>query len=489
MGNKLLCSAGAAPLHLRATAMKQDRLATLIAMSLALVGGVIFFVSWRTDSSRSLQERVPGLDRAGGSSTTNGGVAKWEGKLTAGPGKAPEGFTGSWPWFRGPDLDIISKESVPLAKSWPAGGPPLLWKIDVDEGYAGPVIRNGRVYLTDYDVTNRLDALRCLSLADGQEIWRFTYPVKVKRYHGRTRTVPAVTEEHVVSFGPKCDVICCDARSGNLRWHVNLVQEYNSTVPEWYAGQCPLIDQGKLILAPSADALLVAMDLPTGKVLWKTPNPRKGLMTHSSITPTDFNGRRMYIYCAHNGVVGVAADNGQILWEFPDWTIKMANIPAPVPVGDGRIFLSGGYGAGSMMIQLKEDSGKLTAEALFRLKPNVFGSTQQTPLLHQNHIFGVRPEPDQQLACLGLDGKVVWSSGIGNKFGKGGPFMMAQGMIFVLDDEARLTLVEASTTGFNKLAQAHIFEGHDSWGPMALADGRLLIRDMTRLACLDVRAK
>ncbi|MBI5383938.1 MAG: PQQ-binding-like beta-propeller repeat protein [Verrucomicrobia bacterium] len=461
----------------------------VLPLGFAVLGAAVFSL-WRwSGTNPALAERIPGLDRPAGTNATGGFSTKWEGRLLKASAAAPTGFNGTWPCFRGANLDSISTETVPLARTWPAGGPPRLWQIDVDEGYAAPAVWKGRVYLIDYDPTNRVDALRCLSLADGQELWRYTYPVKIKRYHGRTRTVPAVTEQHVVSFGPKCDVICCYALTGELRWRMNLVQEFNSTVPEWYAGQCPIIDRGRVILAPGADALLIAVDLATGQVVWKSPNPRQALMTHGSITPVEFQGRRLFVYGAHNGVVGVAADDGRILWDFPDWKITMANVPAPVPVGDGRIFLSGGYGAGSMMIQLKEEAGKLTVQPLFRLKPNVFGSTQQTPILYQNHLFGVRQDADQQLACLGLDGKVVWSSGSANKFGKGGPYLIAQGLIYVLDDEGKLTLAEATATGFKKLAEAQVLHGHESWGPMALADGRLLVRDLTKLACLDVSAK
>ena len=115
----------------------------------------------------------------------------------------------------------------------------------------------------------------------------------------------------------------------------------------------------------------------------------------------------------------------------------------------------------------------------------VFGATQQTPILYQNHIFGVRP--DGQLVCLDLSGKVVWASGAKNKFGSG-PYLMAQGMIYVMDDNGTLTLAEASTAGYTQLARAKVLEGPDAWGPMALADGRLIARDVNKMVCLDVAA-
>ena len=135
------------------------------------------------------------------------------------------------------------------------------------------------------------------------------------------------------------------------------------------------------------------------------------------------------------------------------------------------------------MLQLSEEGDKLQAKTLYRLKPAIFGAVQQTPILYQNHLFGVRP--DGQFTCLDLMGKPVWTSGASHRFGSG-PFLLAQGRFFLMDDSGVLTLAEASTSGYRQLTQAKVLEGPDSWGPMALADGRLLVRDMHTMACLEV---
>lgn len=391
---------------------------------------------------------------------------------------------GSWPRFRGDRLDDISTETVPLATQWGAQGPKVLWSLDLGEGYAGAAVHAGRVYVLDYDQTARRDVIRCLSLADGRELWNRSYPVMVKRNHGMSRTVPTVTDKYVVTIGPKCHVLCLDAVSGDFRWGIDLVREYHTKVPAWYAGQCPFIDGDKVILAPGGDALMIAVDLATGKVLWKTPNPRRWNMSHSSILPITFHGQREYVYCASGGVVGVSPADGKILWDTDAWKITIATVPTPVVVGEGRLFLSGGYNAGSMMLQLSEQDGKITAQSEFRLKPEVFGSDQQTPICYNGYIYGVIPSG--QLVCLDLQGKTVWSSGTEHRFGIG-PYMLAGGMLYVMNDTGTLTLVEASPSGYKQLAQARVLTGHDSWGPLALAGGRLIARDLTRMVCLDVK--
>jgi outer membrane protein assembly factor BamB len=152
---------------------------------------------------------------------------------------------------------------------------------------------------------------------------------------------------------------------------------------------------------------------------------------------------------------------------------------------DGRIFLSGGYNAGSMLLQLRDDGGKLVPETVWRLPADVFGATQQTPIFHDGHIFGTRP--NGQFVCLGLDGKVVWASPAVDSFGRS-PFLLADGLFFVMNEEGKLSLMEDSASQFKLLAQAQVLTNGEAWGPMALAGGRLLARDLKRLVCLDVSA-
>jgi len=364
--------------------------------------------------------------------------------------------------------------------------------VNLGQGFAGAAVQDGCVYVLDYDEEARADTMRCLSLDDGREIWRNGYPLIVSWNHGMSRTVPAVVSinpggKYVISLGPKCHVTCWDAETGQAYWLLDLVLDCGATVPQWYAGQCPLVDNDRLILAPGGDALLIAVDYQSGKTIWESGNPRGWVMTHSSIMPMEFAGKRMYVYCGKGGVAGVSADDGQILWETTAWKIDMATCPSPVIVDDGRmfrIFLCGGYESGALMLQLKQSGKEIVAEVLFRLKPRQFSSEQQTPVLFDGHLYGVR-QKGEQLVCLDLNGNEVWSSG-GDKFGSG-PYMIADGLIFVMDDDGKLTMAEATSEAYKPLDRAQVIDdGYEAWGPMAMVAGRLIVRDMTRMVCLDV---
>ncbi len=466
--------------------MKRSALADILPMGLAVAGVVCLALLWLgADAATHVEPRVPISANTAGDSGDSGGDVAARGELTTFDAQ-PVNLPGLWPQFRGPRLDAVAQVDVAPARQWTEKGPPVLWSVNLGEGYAGAAVRNGRVYVVDYDQEKKGDAIRCLSLADGKDLWRYFYPSKVKRQHGMSRTVPAVTDEYVVSLGPKCHVACLDAVSGRLNWFLDLAKDYGATVPDWYAGQCPLIDDGKVILGVGGKCLMMAVDIRTGQPVWQTPNPKGWTMTHSSLVPIEFAGRRMYVWCASGGVVGVSAQDGAILWEFPDWQIRIANVPTPVPVGEGRLFLSGGYNAGAMMLKLTQEGDRIQAAPEFKLPPEVFGSAQHTPILYEGHLYGVRP--DGQLTCLDLTGKVCWTSGSAHKFGLG-PYTIVNDLIYVMDDEGELTLAEASPSAYVQLARAKVLEGPDAWGPMAVAADRLILRDLNRMICLEMAAR
>lgn len=461
--------------------MKNFIIARLIPILLVFAGlGLLF--DWIISAKEiQLTKRLAGADNAPVKTSQDDSPVEFVGHFVAGPGKVIE-IDGSWPRFRGEGFDGVSMPEVALATRWPKGGPRELWSVEMGEGHGGAAVHNGRVYVLDYDRQTQADAIRCLSLDDGREIWRYWYPVKIKRNHGMSRTVPAVTDKYIVTLGPKCHVVCLDAISGEFFWTLDLVREFGTEVPLWYAGQCPLIDNDRAIIAPGGKTLMMAVDCQTGEILWETPNPDDWKMTHSSIIPMTLGDKRFFVYCGSGGVVGVSAADGSVLWKNTDWKMR-TNIATPVVAGQGRLFLSAGYRKGAMMLELVEKDGRIETEILFRLEPEIFGAEQQTPIFYNGYIYGVRP--DEQLVCLDMDGKVLWSSGSDHKFGIG-PYLIAQGLIYVMDDHGLLTLARAQPDKYVQFGQAKVLEGPDSWGPMAIVSSRLILRDLNRMVCLDI---
>jgi outer membrane protein assembly factor BamB len=392
-----------------------------------------------------------------------------------GKGK-PSSLPGSWPHFRGTKYESLT---------------------DLAHGYSGVAVNSGRVYLQDYDVGVKEECLRCFSLEDGKEIWRRSYPLKIVNNHGFTRTVPAVTDKYVVSFGSKCHVLCVDAKTGDKKWGLDLMKDYGSKLPDWYAAQCPVIDGNTAVLAPSGkEVLMMGVDLETGNIAWKTPNPKGLQMSHSSITPMTIAGKKMYVYCAEWGkLLGISAEAdsiGTLLWESASID-KQVISPSPVQLEDNQIFMCAGYSGGSALIKISEASGKFEAKVLWTMDTkDGLSCEQQTPILYEKHLFALMPDSSgarkQQLVCMDPydKGKITWESGKEKRFGQYEPILLADGKFFILDKDAGLTMVKASTSKYEELAKCKLLKGHEAWAPIALAGNLMLVRDEKVLLCLDV---
>ena len=472
--------------------------ASFVAATAVLVVGVIvsifaLFIWLNHDPTRLLEAERPGYDGVPSGAAALAPKVNLAGVFES-IGGQPADLPGYWPSFRGPTVDNISQDAPSLANAWPAEGPKILWSVDIGNGYAAPAVMDGVVYLMDYNEEERKDLLRAFSLADGSEIWRRSYKVMVKRNHGMSRTIPAVTEEYVLTLGPKCHVVCLDRVTGDFRWGIDLQTEYGTVEPLWYAAQCPRIDDGNVILAPCGEeVLMMAVNCESGEVQWTTPNPHGWDMSHASIIPMTLLGKKMYVYAALGGIVGVSAeaeDIGAILWEIP-WVAKVV-APSPVPVGEDQILITAGYGTGNMMLRLSEDNGTFTPTVEYSYAPGEgLSCEQQTPIYSDGLLYGIMPKDagslKGQFVAYNPDGTLKWSSGNDSRFGFG-PFLKADNKFYILDDHGVLTMLESSTEGYTQLGQAQVLHGHDPWGPIALAGSRMLLRDMDNLICVEVGA-
>jgi outer membrane protein assembly factor BamB len=463
---------------------------TILCVMMVSAWGVMRWMTRPLDVT--VVESVPGMD-----GRPVGPVAATEsvriGSIFAKGNGTPSSLPGVWPAFRGAAGLNVAEPSERLAERWATSGPARVWSVDLGEGHAGPAVWGGRVYLLDYDETRRADVLKCLSLDDGELIWERGYPVHIKRNHGFSRTVPAIGEGAVVSIGPRCHVMCVDAVTGDLRWGVDMVKEFGAQEPDWYTGQCPLIDQGVVVLAPcGTNVLLMGLDCRDGKMVWSTPSPGMWKMSHASVVRATIAGKRMYVYAAINGMAGVSAeesDRGVLLWKTEEWSPSVI-VPCPVVLENGRIFVTAGYGGGAMTFTVTRDGDRFDVTAVKRYAArDGFASEQQTPVVYGGRLFGVLPKdagPDRnQFVCADSDGKILWTSGKDARFGLG-PVMVVGDRFLVMGDDGTLTMARASTTGWQRMAQAKVLEGHDAWGPMALAGKRLLARDSKRMVCLDL---
>jgi outer membrane protein assembly factor BamB len=457
----------------------------------------LLLVSWFTQPlAPPLSASLPGQDNRPPSLAENNGRETRIGEYFQKSAGRPAREAGSWPRFRGAGYD--DKSPAPLALSSPFAAAPL-WSVTLGEGHAAPVVAGGRVFVLDYDEARRSDALRCLSLADGAEIWRRWYPVSLKRNHGFSRSIPTVAGDYVVTMGPAGQVMCCRAATGDLIWGLDVAKEYKSEIPQWYAAQCPLVDSGEVVIAAAGESFMIGVDLATGKVRWKTPKVKGVSMSHSSIVPAVIAGTRVFLYSAVGGLAGVSAekaDHGRLLFLHREWDNAVV-APSPVPFGDGRVFLTAGYGAGSMLVHISREGGEWRTATLFRTRPKEgLACEQQTPVLRDGLLYGVMPKDagvyKSQFVCFDPDSRrFLWATGKELTFGLG-PFLLAgapsNDVFLVLSETGTLTALKADRAGYRVLGQAEVIpKARDAWGPLALVGNKLLLRDATRLFAVELK--
>src|SRR3989339_132549 len=344
-------------------------------------------------------------------------------------------FSANFPQFMGPDRNNIVNDTK-LLKVWPADGLKELWRIKVGSGFAAPVVYGDKIYFLDYDLAKEEDVVRCLDSKTAKEEWRSAYSSKMeKTKYDYARTMPSVTDKYVVTFGTQCVITCLDRVTGLVVWQKDLVKEYETTVPKWHAGQNPNID-----------------------------------------------GVKMYLSCSKIGAFGISADDGRLLFTHKDWKVKMANVPSPLVIEKNRVLFTGGYNAGSVILSLRKEGKEIFLKEEVRLKGKVFGSHVHTPILYNNHIFGISMG---KLKCLNLDGKVLWDSGE-EEFGLGS-YLIADNKLYVLNETGELFMIEASSIGYKKLYKTKIFEGDQIWAPLVMSNGILYIRNMGELAAIDLK--
>ncbi|MFV0555115.1 MAG: PQQ-binding-like beta-propeller repeat protein [Mangrovibacterium sp.] len=403
---------------------------------------------------------------------------------------------GKWTKFRGDDVSNRIKTELPIETEEDF---PILWSFHTGEGHAAPAIHNGRVYLLDYNEELSSDALRCFSLETGRELWRRWYRVPMKRNHGFSRTIPAVGDDYVISIGPEGHVMACHPVTGKLLWSLDMQREYSIEIPPWYTGQCPLVDNGALILAPAGETtLMLGVNCTTGEQLWETPNDVGFKMSHSSVMPMSLHGKRTYVYIGVGGVCGVSAegsDKGALLWSASQWQPSVV-APSPVRLSDNSVLLVAGYGAGGAVLQVEKVGGKWSAAIKEQYKANAgLASEQQTPILLGKLLYSVLPKDGggnrERLVCYSKDDlhNPLWVSGADERFGLG-PYLVINDLLFVFKDTGELFTYAIGNKELKLLKRQVVIEdGADAWGPLAYADGRLMVRDAHTVVCLKVEGK
>ena len=397
------------------------------------------------------------------------------------------GLATDWPQYLGPNRNAVSTETG-IKRSWPAGGPEVLWTVQLGEGFGGAAISQGKVYVLDRSGETG-DILRVLDLKTGKQDWTFAYDAPGKLDRGGSRSVPTVDGNYIYVCGSFGHFHCVDKRTHKVVWSKNVWTDYsNEGVPRWGIAQNPLIYGDLVILASmTKSAGVVAYDKLTGEQKW-TSRGAKGRAGYMSPKIVSIGGEDHITIAlsSDDPVTGLDPRTGKELWSYDGWTCRIP-VPNVTEIGEGRLFVTGGYRAGSAMFRVEKKSGSYVVSEIF--KTDEFGTHVHPAILVDGYLYGhcSTNETRDGLMCLSLDGKVMWETGRDPLFDKGG-FILVDGLFLSVDGhKGWLFLIDPSPDGFKEISKTKLLDTQTCWAPLALTDGMLIIRDQKQMKCVVVK--
>jgi len=407
-----------------------------------------------------------------------------------------------WPQFRGPDRDGVSRE-IGLLAAWPEGGPKLAWTFaDAGVGFSGPAVVGERIYLSGGRGPSEF--VFALDL-DGKELWSAKigplFAWKGNSWNNGPNASPTVAGDAVFALGGFGDLVCVAAADGKERWRVNLAKDLGGEVNPiggglddptplgWGNAAAPLVDGDRVICVPGGKGgLFAALDVKTGKVVWRSTGVRDQAPYASPIV-VDFGGTRQYISATNAGMVGVAAADGKVLWTY-ERAKPYEDIVAATPVfRDGYVFASVGFGEGFDLVQLSGKGGEFAAKKV------ASGTDVQIrdggAVVVDAHLFGYS-EKGGWVCQEFKSGKVIWADR--EALGRGS-IAAADGRLYcVAEKGGAVALVEPGVEGWKESGRLKLPRESKLrrpsgalWTHPVIANGRLYVRDQELLFCYDVK--
>jgi outer membrane protein assembly factor BamB len=272
-------------------------------------------------------------------------------------------LAGDWPQFLGPTRNGVSLETV----NWP---PTILWHKDAGEGFAAPVVANGKVVF--FYRQNGKEIVDCLDANTGAKIWSYDYPTNYRDDFGfdeGPRSAPAIADGAVFTFGAQGVLSAVDFASGKKRWSVN-----TGAKKGWFgAASAPLIDGGNVLVNIGG---IVAYDVKTGNVVWKATNDEA---SYSSPTVATINGAHHAFFLTRAGLVDLDPSNGQVRFSYPFRSRSSASVNAATPlVAGNQVFISASYGTGAALLEVNgseyKKSGPTTIRCRIITRPACFAT-------------------------------------------------------------------------------------------------------------------
>jgi outer membrane protein assembly factor BamB len=349
----------------------------------------------------------------------------------------------------------------------------------------------------------RKDTEYVIALDDkGKQRWSAkigpVYDFRANSWSKGPNGTPTVDGELVFALGSQGVLVCVNAGDGTEVWRKDLPKELGADVspagggPEkggWGFCWSPLVDGDRLICTPGGpQGLFAALDKKTGRVLWQSKDV-KDLCTYASPVVAEVGGVRQYVCPVQEGLVGVAAADGSLLWRykreeaFPD-------IVAPTPIVQGDKVYATAWGGGAMLVKLTRDGQKFKPELVYseRAIGNIVGGV----ILVDKHVYGFHDK--RAWECQEFDtGKIAWEAR--RRALGAGSAVYADGNFYCLDeDKGVVALLAADPRKYTEKARFELPKKSSLrkangkiWTYPVISDGKLYLRDQELIFCYQVK--
>ncbi|MFO1501151.1 MAG: PQQ-binding-like beta-propeller repeat protein [Verrucomicrobiota bacterium] len=419
-----------------------------------------------------------------------------------------------WPQWLGPQRDGVWRETG-ILRAFPAGGPPIRWRVPIGAGYAGPAVADGKVYVADRQLptgasnpANPFDRssvpgterVICLDAEDGRQLWAHEYdcPYTVS-YAAGPRVTPLVSGPDLYMLGAEGHLWCLDARSGTVRWSRDLKKDYATKTPLWGFAAAPLLDGDRLIcLVGGEGSVAVAFDKNTGRELWRALQAKEP--GYSPPTMIEAAGKRQLIIWHPEAVNALDPATGKVYWTQPFASQAGLSVATPRQAGDW-LFLTTFYN-GSLMLRLNRDEpgAKVVwrSQKVSERDTDGLHSIIPTPFLDDGHIYGICSYG--QLRCLRAEtGERLWESlqattNDGQETRWGNAFLVRnEDRYFLFNEKGDLIIARLSPQGYVEKGRTHLLEptNHDPgrpvvWSHPAFANRSVYARNDQEIVCANL---
>jgi len=401
--------------------------------------------------------------------------------VAASPGEvapaAPAPSRNYWTNFRGPKRDGRYDEAS-VSTHWPANGLPVVWKQPVGIGHASFVVADGKAYTIEQRRSQEVVA--AYDLNNGHELWTQKWNAEFTDSTGDgPRSTPTWEQGRLYALGATGELRCLDANSGAVIWGKNILSDNKSNNLPWAQAASPLIVDDKVVVLPGGanGKSVVAYNKMTGAPVWKVLDDPQAYVSPMLV---ELAGRRQIVVVSSWRVVGLAPENGALLWSYKWDTDNGINVSMPIMVDRNRFFISSGYGKGAALVEVKGSGSTYTASTVWENKnmKNKFNSS----VLHDGYIYGL---DEGILVCLDVNtGERKWKDG---RYGYG-QVVLAGNHLIVTSDQGDVALVNASPDKYTEVARFTALTGQ-TWNYPAIANGKLLVRNSNELAAFDISGK